>query len=423
VRSNVLQPAAAALAAACIAVPACVPAAQVAAHSAVPAIESHSVALPVALSASTTDLLNALGLFVEVPLWLTAANPAGGPTATNVPPLPAALKPGGLYGIASYSSAFTVINAAIKIISAPAVDLTTGQFGNIQADTQKAITAFQTAWKNLSPSVIATLQYAISQLTTALGGAPAAATSDATVSALAAAPTATTPNLASLLDAAGLLVQVPLWLSAANPAGGPTATNVPPLPAALKPGGLYDIASYSSAFTVLNAAIKIVSAPAVDLTTGQFGNIQADTQKAITAFQTAWKNLGPSVSATLQYAATQIATDLGLAPAPAKQKLAVSAAAVKTETTVTDSADVTTTTATPKALTAATPKPASHGFLKQLQGAVDNEVGGSTVKVGTTGSASAAPGSSTTGTPKVAKQHHAAKSAAAGAKSASGSAK
>jgi hypothetical protein len=420
VRSNVLQPAAAALAAACIAVPACVPAAQVAAHRAVPAIENHSVALPVALSASTTDLLNALGLFVEVPLWLTAANPAGGPTVTTVPPLPAALSPKGQYDIASYSSAFTVINAAIKVLSAPATDLTTGQFGNIHADTQKAITAFQTALQNLQPSVIATLQYAITQLAGVLGVSTAAAAPTAktqvSVSAAASTATETTPDLSSLLDAAGLLIRVPLWLTAANPAGAiPTAPNVPPLPkelAALTP--------YASMFTVLNAAIKIISAPATDLTTGQFGKIQADTQAAIKAFQKVASNYPTSVMATLQYAGTQVATDLGLAPAPAKKKLAaVSTAAVETDTAVTNSTDAgTAKVGAPKALTAPAPKTAPHsGFLTHLQGAVDNEVGGGKVKVSTPDAGSgASAGSANSGpsTPKHAKGH--AKSASSSAK-------
>jgi hypothetical protein len=422
VRSNVLQPAAAAFAVACIAVPACVPAAQVAAHSAVAAIENHSVALPVALSASTTDLLNALGLFVEVPLWIAAANPAGGPTATNVPPLPAALKPGGLYNIASYSSVYTVVNAAIKVISAPAVDITTGQWGTAITDTQKAVTAFQTALTNLPPSVIATLQYAISQLTTALGVSTAAATpkSAATMSALAAAPSAT-PTAASLLNTLGLLVQVPLWIATANPTGAATTVNgIPPLPAALLPEGAYGIQSYASIYTVINAAVKILSAPAVDITTGQFGNIQTDTQNAITAFQTSVTNLQRSVTATLKYAAGQVEATAGVSAA-ASTKLQ-SAAAITPASTESDTVDVPAVNiAKPKALTAAASTTAAPhgGFLHNLQNAVDKQVGGGTVHStdSSHSGASAAPDSSSTGTPKAA-QHHAAKAAAAGAKSA-----
>jgi hypothetical protein len=431
VRSNVLQPAAAAFAAACIAVPACVPAVQVAAHRVVPAIESHSSSLPVALSASTTDLLNALGLFVEVPLWLTAANPTGAsPTATSVPPLPTALKPGGTYDITSYSSAFTVINAAIKIISAPAVDLTTGQFGNIPTDVQNAVKAFRVALMNLAPSIKATLQYAVAQFVGLLNGSTTANApkSAAEVSALAAAPktTATAPDLSSVLDALGLvLVRVPLWLTAANPTGvTPAATNVPPLPKELSA-----LTPYASVFTVLNAAIKIISAPAVDLTTGQFGNIPTDLQNAVKAFQKVASNYGNSVTATLQYAANQVAADLGMAPAQttAQKKLSITAAAVKTNTTVTDSSvtdtsDVATLKpATPKALPAATSKtatpktPAAHGFLSQLQGAVDNQVGGSKVNVSGTG---AVAGSSTSSTGSTAPKHSTAGKAHAAAKGA-----
>lgn len=419
-RSNVLQPAAAALAAACIAVPACIPAAQVA-QGAAPTIEiQHSVALPVALSASTTDLLNALGLFVRVPTWIFTANPAGtiaGQTSSGqIPPLPADLIP---TAPAYYSSVYTVVNAAIKIISAPAVDLTTGQWGKANTDIQAAFLAFQKSLNYLPTSVIATLQYAISQLTTALGGSAAAAapTSDATVSALAAAPSAT-PTAASLLDTLGLLVRVPLWIGTANPAGtvaGQTTGQIPPLPPEL----VSKSAPYTSVYTVINLAIKILSAPAVDLTTGQWGNIQKDTQTAVKNFQKSLTALQASVTATLQYAASQVQATSGstatvkTAAAPATEKAAITAS-IGTDTT--DAPVVKTKT---KALTAAaTPKAPGGGFLKQLQGAVDNEVGGGKVKVSTpdTGSdASTGSGSSGSSTPKHAKGH-AAKAASSAAK-------
>ncbi|MET0699232.1 MAG: hypothetical protein ABWY93_06160 [Mycobacterium sp.] len=387
-RSNVLQPAAVALAAACIAVPLCVPAAQVAAKDAAPVLEQHSAALPVSLpvtlSASTTDLLGSLGLPLEAALWILAANPTGAtPAATNVPPLPASLA-----ALTPYASVYTVLNAAIKIVSAPAADITTGQWDKAGADAQAAITAFQAVWSNFPTSVTATIQYVMDALAGAMA-APAtlakATDSTATVTALAQAPAAA-PGVSGVLDAASLLVKVPLWLTAANPTGAtPAATNVPPLPASLAA-----LTPYASVFTVLNAAIKIVSAPATDLTTGQWDKIIADTQSAFTAFQTVAGNFPTTVAATLQYASDQIAADLGGAPAtvaatPAVQRLAIASTAADTDTDTTVDTDtvVATKTASPKTLKAAaaeTPKP-HVGFLKKLQSAVDSEVGGGKVAV------------------------------------------
>jgi hypothetical protein len=236
---------------------------------------------------------------------------------------------------------------------------------------------------------------------------------------LAAAPSAT-PTAASLLNTLGLLVQVPLWIATANPTGAATTVNgVPPLPAALLPEGEYGIQSYASIYTVINAAVKILSAPAVDITTGQFGNIQTDTQNAIKAFQTSVTNLQKSVTATLKYAAGQVEATAGVSAA-ASTKLQ-SAAAITPAPAQSDTVDVPAVAiAKPKALAAAASTTAAPqgGFLNHLQGAVDNEVGGGKVNVSTPGTgsgASAGSGNSGPSTPRHAKPH-VAKSASHAAK-------
>jgi hypothetical protein len=253
-----------------------------------------------------------------------------------------------------------------------------------------------------------------------------------------------------LLNALALVIQVPLWIGTFNPSGlintvttvtGKTPvkagtltvkTSIPPLAAAIFSNPLLTtttvdgnttVASttYTSLFTLLNQTIAVGSVAAVDLTTGQFATLQTDVQTAIKTLQASLKSFPASVQATLQYAIATVQTALGVsatAAAPAAANVSLAAAPAASDTVAASAVKV----STPKALAAGTTTtPASHGFLKQLQGAVDNEVGGSKVKVSTSGTSGAAAGSSGSSTAN-APTHHAAKAAAAGAKSASSSA-
>ena len=177
----------------------------------------------------------------------------------------------------------------------------------------------------------------------------------------------------SLLDALGLPLEAALWITTANPGGLTNAKYTtqasippPPLPGALTsdPTG-----TYTSLYTVINNGIKIISAPATDLTTGQFDKIVADTQAAITTFNTSLQGFPVSVAATIGYVGDQLGGSTA----------AFTTLKVNTTTPSDPGSNVKTTLTTPK-LKKGSSSPG--GFLSQLQGAVDKQLGGgSGVKV------------------------------------------
>lgn len=414
-RTLVRQQSTVALAAVCLAVPAAIMATQAPAPKIDSQVASHLAPVrsdyDVALAA--VSLLDALGLPLEAALWITTANPAGasGFNATTntpnvpagVPPLPPALLPNKAgTNLNSYTSLYTVINNAIKILSVPATDLTTGQFGKVITDAQAAIPPFVTSvTTGLPTSVLATLQYVSSQLGGAIAISSASAPTESITSVSTFAAPAAAANPTDGLTALGLPLEAALWITTANPAGASgfnTTTNtpnvpagVPPLPPELLPNKAgTNLISYTSVYTVANNAIKIISAPATDLTTGQWGKIAPDAQAAINTFNTSLTQGFPnSVAATIGYLTGQLGTStagLTTLKVDANKPDTFSA---QSDDTQDPGSNVKTTLATPKLKKS----PAtSGGFLNQLQGAVDKQLGGgSGVKVATKSAAD--PGS------------------------------
>jgi hypothetical protein len=367
----------------------------------------------VAVSAAATalpaepTLLDVLGLQIQ-----TANNIFAGGTTGAL-----ALPPGFPLTAAQYVSVFNVLNAYLKVGSTVATQLVNGQFEQIAPSFQANLVAANAALQGFGPSVAASLQYDLGVVqnffatpnATAVSSAAdvdtkALAVSAATVSALPADPT--------LLDVLGLQIQTANNIVEAGTAGA----------LALPPGFPLAAAQYVSVFNAVNAYLKVGSTVATQLVNGQFEQIAPSFQANLVAANTTLQGLGPSVAASLQYDAAVVAKFLSgggtttqsdsADVTSAAQPVALKAGTVEKAADTTDSI---TTSPTPAAKKAA-PK---HAFLKQLQSAVDNEVGGGKVEVAPTGTGTATSSDSDAPAPKPAK-HSDTKKASGAAKAAAG---
>jgi antitoxin component of RelBE/YafQ-DinJ toxin-antitoxin module len=324
-----------------------------------------SAATPTALPANPT-LLDVLGLQIQTANNISAAGTTGASALPAGFPLTAA----------QYVSVFNVLNAYIKIGSTVATQLVNGQFEAIAPSFQTNLTAANTALQGFAPSVTASLQYdfGVIQNFFAAPNATATATAGAaadtkTLAVAAATPTALPAN-PTLLDVLGLQIQTANNIFAAGTTGAQ----------ALPPGFPLTAAQYVSVFTAANAYIKVGSTVATQLVNGQFEAIAPSFQTNLNAANTTLQGLAPSIGASLQYDAGVVGNFFagGAATTTAARSAAVTADSTEKAT---DSAD--SVTELPKAELKAGPKSTAPtgGFLKQLQSAVDNEVGGGKVKV------------------------------------------
>jgi hypothetical protein len=321
---------------------------------------------------------------------------------------------------AQYVSAFEVLNAYIKVGSTVASQLVNGQFEQIPASFQTNLDAANTALAGFVPSVAASTQYLFGVISnflaapnattttmadTAATTVKAAAVSDASPSALPDSPTA--------LEVLGLQIQT------LNNIFEEGTTGALALPA----GFSLSSADYVSVFEALNAYIKVGSTLASQLVNGQFEQISSSFQTNLAAANAALAGLPSSIAASVQYD-TQVIGNF-LSPSSASKSAATTtadtatvtpkalvAAAPKasdsTDTTdATDTADAATTKAAASTDTTSTAKPKAGGFLKQLQAAVDKEVGGGAVKVAAPDKASDSDSTSSTKSdaPKSTKSH------------------
>ncbi|CAN5543591.1 hypothetical protein BH09ACT8_BH09ACT8_30200 [soil metagenome] len=330
-------------------------------------------ATPTALPANPT-LLEVLGLQIQTLNNIYAAGTTGAQALPTGFPLTAA----------QYVSVFNVLNAYIKIGSTVAAQLVNGQFESIAASFQTNLTAADTALQGFAPSVAASLQYDFDVIQNFFATPSAAVASDAAASdtktlAVSAATPTVLPANPTLLDVLGLQIQTANNIFAAGTTGAQ----------ALPAGFPLTAAQYVSVFNAANAYIKVGSTVAVQLVNGQFEQIAPSFQANLAAANTTLQGLAPSIGASLQYDAAVVGNFLaGGAPTTAEAAAAkadapalASAATADTAEKATDTAD--SVTALPKATPKVAPKKTAPagGFLKQLQSAVDNEVGGGKVKV------------------------------------------
>ncbi|MCV7230501.1 hypothetical protein [Mycolicibacterium komossense] len=322
-----------------------------------------SAVTPAALPANPT-LLEVLGLQIQTLNNIVAAGTTGALALPAGFPLTAA----------QYVSIFNVLNAYIKIGSTVATQLVNGQFEQIAPSLQTNFAAANTALQGLAPSITASLQYDLGVIgnffttpsaTAAAGSAAvqtkALAVSNATASALPADPT--------LLDVLGLQIQTANNIFAAGTTGA----------LALPTGFPLTAAQYVSVFNAVNAYIKVGSTVATQLVNGQFEQIAPTFQTNLAAANTTLQGLAPSVTASLQYDAAVV----GKFVTGGATSNSAKAAAVKTDAIETAADSTETATALPNATPSVDAKKATPagGFLKQLQSAVDNQVGGGKVKV------------------------------------------
>ena len=333
-----------------------------------------SAATPTALPANPT-LLEVLGLPIQTVNNIIAAGTTGAlPLPTGFP-----------LTAAQYVSVFNVLNAFIKIGSTVAVQLVNGQFEQIAPSFQTNLTAAATALQGFAPSVAASLQYNVGVIQNFFAAPNATATPAAakTLAVSAATPTALPAN-PTLLEVLGLQIQTANNILAAGTTGAQ----------ALPPGFPLTAAQYVSVYNAANAYIKVGSTVAVQLVNGQFEQIAPSFQANLTAANTALQGLAPSIGASLQYDADVVRNFLtGGAATPTVNTAAVKAnatpaalpAAVVADTPEKSTAAADSVTEPSKSESKVTPtkKAPTVGFLKQLQSAVDSEVGGGKVKVAT----------------------------------------
>jgi antitoxin component of RelBE/YafQ-DinJ toxin-antitoxin module len=320
-----------------------------------------SAATPTALPANPT-LLDVLGLQIQTVNNIFAAGTTGASALPAGFPLTAA----------QYVSAFNVLNAYIKIGSTVATQLVNGQFEAIAPSFQTNLTAANTALQGFAPSVTASLQYdfGVIQNFFAAPNATATAAADSKTLAVATATPTALPANPTLLDVLGLQIQTANNIFAAGTTGAQ----------ALPPGFPLTAAQYVSVFTAANAYIKVGSTVATQLVNGQFEAIAPSFQTNLDAANTTLQGLAPSIGASLQYDAGVVDNFLtgGAVTTTAARSAAVTADTSEKATETAGSVAV-----LPKTELKAGPKSTAPagGFLKQLQGAVDNEVGGGKVDV------------------------------------------
>lgn len=364
-----------------------------------------SAATPAALPTNPT-LLEVLGLPIQTIDNIVAEGTTGAQALPTGFPLTSA----------QYVSAFEVLNAYVKVGSTIATQLVNGQFEQIPASFQTNLAAANTALAGFGPSVAASLQYNLGVIQNFFTTPSATATSDAAAAgtktlAVSAATPSALPAAPTLLDVLGLQIQTINNIAEAGTTGA----------LALPAGFPLTAAQYVSVFAALNAYIKVGSTVATQLVNGQFEQIGPSFQTNLAAANTALAGLGPSVAASLQYDAGVIRNFITGGGATTVKAAAVNADATPTAL----KADVTDpVTALPDA-TAPKKAAPTGGFLKQLQSAVDNEVGGGKVKVapakGAAATGSDAGSDSSSSAPKPVK-HSDTKKASGSAKSASGAA-
>jgi hypothetical protein len=282
VKTYVLPPTTAALAAALVAVPAL---------SSAPAVELNGISLAAAVNdvAPHTDSKiefsaeSALGPVVPTPTLLDVA---GLPIQT-VLAIIQGVNPPPNTDPQTYTSVYTVANNAFSVARVPLSLLLTGQFSDIAAPTQAAWNTFITSLtQGLPQSVAATVQYAADVIYNYLNNvvSPENTAADTPVATAAAAP----PY--DLLDVLGLPIQTAFALVA----GGTAGVTLPTSPLIPSP--------YTSIYTVINNAIAMLRVPLSLALTGQFSDIAVQTQAAFSTFATSLtQGLPDSIRGTLEW--------------------------------------------------------------------------------------------------------------------------
>ncbi|CAN5353061.1 hypothetical protein BH09ACT7_BH09ACT7_07320 [soil metagenome] len=363
-----------------------------------------SSAVSTVLPAAPT-LLEVLGLQIQTANNIIEAGTTGAQ----------ALPPGFPLTAAQYVSVFNVLNAFIKVGSTVAAQVVNGQFQQIAPSFQANLTAANAALHGFAPSVAASLQYDLGVIQNFFAppvakeagvATKALAVSDVTANALPADPT--------LLEVLGLQIQTANNILEAGTTGAQ----------ALPPGFPVAAAQYVSVFNAVNAYIKVGSTVAAQLVNGQFEQIAPSFQTNLTTANTTLQGLAPSIAASLQYDAAVVGNFVSGGATNAKASTVSTADATPAalpSALKADATDKTTDTAAlPKAAPVAGVKKApKDGFLKQLQSAVDQEVGGGKVKVAPAGTGTDAGSDSDSPAPKPAK-HSDAKKTSGSAKSTAG---
>jgi hypothetical protein len=198
---------------------------------------------------------------------------------------------------AQYTSLYTVINNAISVLRAPLGALLTGQFDQIGPLTSAAWATFATSvTTDLPASVGASLAYAGEVIASVLGTAVTPSAESTAVEAEAGADVQAAATPEAILDLLGLPITTTLAIVAGiNPP--PTFPNP---------------AQYTSVYTVINNAISVLRAPLTALLTGQFDQVGPQTAAAWSTLSTSLTAGFPaSVNASVAYAGQVISSVLG----------------------------------------------------------------------------------------------------------------
>ncbi|CAN5654849.1 hypothetical protein BH10ACT9_BH10ACT9_26950 [soil metagenome] len=360
-KTYVLPPTTAALAAALVAVPALLSA---------PAVELNGISL----AAAVNDVAPHTDSKIEFSAESALAPVVPTPTLLDVAGLPIQTVLAIIQGVnpppntdpQTYTSVYTVINNAISVARVPLSLVLTGQFSDIAAPTQAAWTTFITSLtQGLPQSVAATVEYAAEVIYTYLNNVvpPENTAADAPVAAAAAAP----PY--DLLDVLGL----PIQTAFAIVAGGTAGVTLPTSPLIPSP--------YTSIYTVINNAISVLRVPLSLALTGQFSDIAVQTQAAFSTFATSLtQGLPDSIRGTLEWDLSVIdgflsgTTDTEASTTDSAATLSAKATEVTAalETSTTEEAESTPADIVPVAEPAEVTEPGD--FVKRLQSAVDKHL-------------------------------------------------